>query len=263
MGRDSEGIKVYIINLLRSPHRRETMARRMAELGIDFEFFPAVDGGELDISTIEQYNRPERLRKFGADLTARELGCYLSHYRVLEHCCHAGVDHGVILEDDAVLAPDLPELLRQIAALPPDIELIRLAGARLPDRLPACSLSPGHQLTRLLGVTCTTTGYAVSSQGAIGLVKALREITMQIDCALDRYWDHGIRSYAIVPYPVLPDPNVVSDIGARVDVWKQPGMGHFRLRRRFNKMTDGLARRFVNIGIRCGNLVTRDAKAIK
>jgi GR25 family glycosyltransferase involved in LPS biosynthesis len=63
--------RIFVINLQRSPDRRRFIADRLDQLGLDREFFSAVDGATLSKADLENYDRKARLKAFGCDLQKR------------------------------------------------------------------------------------------------------------------------------------------------------------------------------------------------
>jgi glycosyl transferase, family 25 len=69
-------IKVYVINLDRSPDRLSWMSSQLAELKIDMRRVPAIDGSKLDPAVRLRWEQA-REKSFG--LGPIELACFLSH----------------------------------------------------------------------------------------------------------------------------------------------------------------------------------------
>ena len=85
-------IKGWYINLEQRSQRRLEMEQQLDALGLsaDYQRVAAIDGQTLSLSTENQ-------------LAPGEVGCWLSHYRVLQQA--DGDCHVHVLEDDAVLHP--------------------------------------------------------------------------------------------------------------------------------------------------------------
>lgn len=85
-------IKGWYINLERRSQRRLEMEQQLDALGLsaDYQRFAAIDGKSLSLPT-------------ETHLSAGEVGCWLSHFRVLQQA--DGECHVHVLEDDAVLHP--------------------------------------------------------------------------------------------------------------------------------------------------------------
>ncbi|XP_067940750.1 glycosyltransferase 25 family member-like isoform X2 [Watersipora subatra] len=96
--------EVYMINLERRPDRRTMMELALAELGIEYKYFPAVDGRQLNSSYLDElgvkqldgYLDPyhKRPMKMG------EIGCFLSHYFIWKEMEEKGYERILIFEDD-------------------------------------------------------------------------------------------------------------------------------------------------------------------
>ena len=112
--------RILVINLARSPDRRRFIGDRLGRLGLDHEFFPAVDGAALTEDDLVNYDRKARLKAFGCDLLPNELGCYLSHYRIYQKIIAESIPRALILEDDVEVSDDLPAILEALADAPAD-----------------------------------------------------------------------------------------------------------------------------------------------
>ncbi len=243
-------MEIVVINLKRSPERREFMAAQLDRLGLPFTVFEAIDGRALDPTDVAQYDRRRRLGRYGIDLTKGEIAAYLSHYTVVENARRAGAEQLCVLEDDAVLPDDFAALLGEIEALGPDRELVALTGHRTPPHIDLARLGGERRIARLLGAPCTNPAYVLSRPGMDKLAATARTILRQIDITMGRYWANGLRTYAILPYPIHVDMRFQSDVGGdRVDVWLLPGMGHWRIKRRVWKLADSVAKRAKNAAI--------------
>ena len=248
-------MKTFVINLARATDRRVHMARQFEALGAtEVEFFEAVDGRALDLDNAPLYDRQKRLDLYGIDLTPGEIGCYLSHYQVLRRIQNEGLERALVLEDDVVLHPRTFDVAERVAGLPQDYEFIRFGGAREPAHLSLGPVMDGFELRRLLNVTSEMSGYAVSRAGAARLLACGAEMVRQIDVTVDRYWESGLPIYALHPYPVNPAA-FDSTIGDRVDVWKLPGMAHWRKKTKRLKRAESIGKRVANLKIRAAHLL--------
>ena len=73
-------LPIFVINLKRSPHRRELIKASLDSIGLPFEFFDAIDGLELSDSEVAKvYDDATRIRLRGKGLSKTEVACYLSH----------------------------------------------------------------------------------------------------------------------------------------------------------------------------------------
>lgn len=241
-------LRLFVINLARSPDRRQFMSEQLLRLGLPFDVFRAVDGHTLTDGDLVAYNREKRLRSFGDDLTPTEIGCYLSHYRLYRKIVTERIPRAVVFEDDTEISDDLPAILRALENSPESWEFIRLAGLRERKGKEVAYLGHGYRAVRLRHTACGSQAYIVNQQGARKLLDYGKEITRQVDITIDRYWENGLRIMAVQPYPAWPSSRFVSTIGAqKADVWRQPGKRSLRLPILAAKRLDSVNRRIYNL----------------
>ncbi|WP_168390991.1 glycosyltransferase family 25 protein [Acinetobacter indicus] len=101
-------MQVLIINLARSTERLAFQQKQFARLGLSFQRLDAVSVDEISEEAYQRlgfgWQRP--LRKV-------EVACFLSHQKAWETVVRANAP-ALILEDDAVLASHVPQLLEDI-----------------------------------------------------------------------------------------------------------------------------------------------------
>lgn len=246
-------IPIYVINLERSPGRRANVSRQFDALGLDYRFVDAVDGKGMAVEdfTPAQYDRPARRARWGFDLRPGDIAVCLSHEKAMRAALDAGLDRVVLAEDDLSVDPDLPAVLEAVAKLPASHEFVRLYGIR---KRPVCGgrpLTDGRTIGRLLG---PTSGAQIQVLNRAGMEKALSTlipVTMPIDVAFDRYWENGLRIYAVDPWPVRESGEAPTQPPLK-DVWRAEQGRAYRRQRRMRKLGDSLKRRAFNLAIRAG-----------
>ena len=104
-------MKTYIINLPKDKERKTFQEQQFKNLGLPYEFFPAVTlddiHGEIYETHKNDWQRPLR------DV---EIACFYSHYYLWEKIAHSNAPV-LILEDDALLSQKLPIFLKNAASL--------------------------------------------------------------------------------------------------------------------------------------------------
>ena len=148
---------IFYINLDQDTDKREHMDLMLNELGIKFERYSAIKPEPKDIRSEVQYAEffskskiLEARDYFGEKFDHLDiekyqlgtLGCYLSHYKLLEHIYnnHKSLEHVIILEDDACLDAstinmtsslieeiDEWDMIRSTWSAPDKLELIKYA----------------------------------------------------------------------------------------------------------------------------------------
>ncbi|XP_016963573.1 glycosyltransferase 25 family member [Drosophila biarmipes] len=169
--------RIFMINLKRRPERRAKMEELFQELGIDAEYFEAVDGKELTAERLQEmgirflpgYEDPYHHRA----MTMGEIGCFLSHYRIWVKMVRKGLKEVLILEDDIRFEPyfrqNAVRVLNQARSVV-EYDLIYFGRKRLKEES-----EPGVTNADSLvhaGYSYWTLGYVLSLQGALKLLAA-------------------------------------------------------------------------------------------
>jgi GR25 family glycosyltransferase involved in LPS biosynthesis len=119
----------------------------------------------------------------------------------------------IILEDDAEVLPECLDVINGLAATD-DWDLVKLFnfhhGLPFKKRL----LGLNHSLVIHLTRTTSSTAYAINRRAAQKLLKSALPITEQIDHAIDRPWETGLRIRGVRPMAVtLAASSLISTIG--------------------------------------------------
>lgn len=195
-------IPVFVISLPEAKARRESMSRRLHELGIPFRFFDAIDGRGFDMDIHPSYNGRKRRRYFGKDLTGGEMGCLLSHRSIYERIVRDGISEALIFEDDVIIDDEFPVVVSALLKQRLPYELVRFLGsekvARLRQRA-VHSITGVYTLNRL----CTTPGgahaYLIRLEGARKLVRHTQKNWLPIDTLMGHVWQTGVDAYIVQP----------------------------------------------------------------
>lgn len=107
-------MKVFVVNLEQSLDRKMFMKKQLDDLGIEHEFFPAVDGRKLTPSQVAQMCDIEVVKTWAELLTPGMIGCSLSHYQVYQKMVAENIEFAFILEDDTRLSPQINKVLVEI-----------------------------------------------------------------------------------------------------------------------------------------------------
>lgn len=96
--------KIFVVNLERRPDRLHSFTNLANKIGFEFEVFPAVDGRNIDINGLIE-GRPLKIEsnefyKSIDNYFLGQLGCILSHLRLLRYCKENNIKNVLILEDD-------------------------------------------------------------------------------------------------------------------------------------------------------------------
>ena len=103
-------MKIFIINLKSKSDLRLKMMAQINALNLNAEFIDAIVGNELSDKEISDkvHNYPD------CQLTKGEIGCALSHLTIYEKMVRDNINMALILEDDAILNPDVSAVLSNL-----------------------------------------------------------------------------------------------------------------------------------------------------
>ncbi|WP_255478559.1 glycosyltransferase family 25 protein [Rufibacter sp. XAAS-G3-1] len=107
-------MKVFLINLDRSPDRLHFMKQQLDSLNLPFERISAVDGKNLDMGKLTEFADPSRVEEWKDLLTPNAIACSLSHHQIYKKMVEEDIEMALILEDDVVLDANFPFVLDQI-----------------------------------------------------------------------------------------------------------------------------------------------------
>ena len=96
-------LKIYLINLARSPDRLGYMERQLKRMGLAFERVEAVDGKDLTPDRIRELAVPQRVEEWPNLLTPSGIGCSLSHVKAYRKFIEDGGKAAIFMEDDIEL----------------------------------------------------------------------------------------------------------------------------------------------------------------
>jgi glycosyl transferase family 25 len=196
---------IYVINLDRDVERMASLAGSLKALNLPFERVSAVLGKEVPdwekLVDVELYGARNRLPM----PRPGEVGCYLSHLKAMEEFLRTDAPWCVILEDDVEVRPECVEVLAALGQKD-DWDLVKLFcfHSGLPVRKRA--LTPTHHLVVHLTRTTSSAAYAVNRRAAEILLRTMKPIAEQVDHALERPWETGLRVRGVRPLPVVLAP---------------------------------------------------------
>jgi len=242
-----------VISLPLSTQRQTKISTGLQAAGMPFSMLMGVDGRELSASELECFAPSRFMARFRREIGPAEVGCTLSHKLALETFMASNESTALILEDDAVIPPNLGEAIDLLVdCLPRDWGFLKVGGiGGVRGRL-LLETAVG-KIVETPATTVCAHAYVVSRQGASQLLRRILPIQFPYDIYLRDTHVHGARTFEVVPTLVdqedlagsriecdrLERPRS-SDLGSLVAyrVWK---LGHEIRRRAHIVKTIGLS----------------------
>ncbi|MFL7023332.1 glycosyltransferase family 25 protein [Enterovibrio norvegicus] len=201
---------VYVVSLLRSPDRRDSVSKELSDKGIEFTFFDAVDG-HLGVPAIAaDYNYAKRLWLTSGKMPSRgELGCYASHYLLWLKCISEGKPI-VVCEDDIELDVNAATIIEFALRNVEKYGFIRLEPIENGGESTLVYQEGDFSINLMKDNFGGTRAYAISPDAASRLVK--HRWSLPVDCFIGANYMHGVYSYQLSPCLVATHINEESTI---------------------------------------------------
>ena len=239
-------IPLYVINLDRSPARMASLAPRLAAIGLSFERVSAVDAQQMSAAELALLDQPSYERQHGMLPLKGELGCYLSHLKVMRLFLATSAEFAAILEDDVLPTPQLPAALSGLAACAHRWDMVKLSGIHSGTPQPVLEVAPGQWLSVMLSRCTGSSAYILNRRAAQVYLDRLLPMSLPYDHVFDQGWRLGLKVRLLSPTPCRHDngapTTIVSSHGRqRKFPWYRRGSTHaYRLKTELRRVAHGL-----------------------
>lgn len=175
-------MKAYVINLDRAPDRWDFAQTQGSRLNLDLARLAATEGAQIPEA---EYHRLCPTDPRGRRITRSELACFLSHTRAWAEIAAGTASHGVVFEDDVLLADDAAAYLAP-DWLPGDADLVKLNASKRRVKINQTALSApnGRALHRLVAPTIDASAYVISARHARELLATTTTFPRAADRAI-------------------------------------------------------------------------------
>ncbi len=230
-------IKVFVINLDRTPQRYQKITQQLQKNGLNYERFNAIDGYLLEIvddkglkfsgqdiksnpglllpNSYYTIRCPSEYIEYYSDfsilartLTAGEFGVYCSHREIWYKMVQENIPYALILEDDSVFSTNFREqFLKTISTLPSYWDFVYLYMILYTKKSVLHSVYNNPLLKKIgtKGFTAAT-AYMISLPAAKVLLDSSKKFTWPIDHVMERsIVSKEMKAYAIWPFPISPE----------------------------------------------------------
>ena len=172
-------MKLYVINLDRSPDRLDRLDKIFRKLNLDFSRIPAIDGLHLD----EKFVADVRQHQLWPDpFTRGEIACFLSHKLAIEKVAAGDDDFAAIFEDDVILSEDAVEFLKNDDWIPETADVVKIETHGKKVWLgKSIAVKNGYSVAPLKSRHIMAAGYIISKPAAKRLDAMMVQITFPFD----------------------------------------------------------------------------------
>lgn len=162
-------MRIFVISLPGAADRRAFISEQLGKVGLDFEFVDAIWGKD-HYDDRRKYDKDKALRIELRNMTPGEVGCALSHQNIYSLIEELGLPYALVMEDDAVVSPDLPEVLAALEARIQPNDLIQLERCDVYSKKGIEPLVGKYRLARptmvKYGSMCQSAGYVITREAA-------------------------------------------------------------------------------------------------
>ena len=201
-------MRIFVVSLA-GHQRRKQITKSLGALGVDFEFFDAVDGSNLTGEQKKLIDVKATLNNIPAGLNDGEYACALSHALIYKKVISERIPNALILEDDALVNDDLKRMLSARVFENSKFDLIMLCYLKAWRK--KCSLKPffeGYRSFTLWNAPFRTAGYYINLKAAKNLNRVAIPISSTADWPIGAF--KGILAACLEPQLVIhPDASII------------------------------------------------------
>ena len=196
----------YLINLKRAQERLNSCKKEFKKVELEYTLVEAVDGKQIKLPH-PNFSHFRYSALHGKKINLGELGCYLSHLKVLKKFIESEHNLALVCEDDIEFNPSINKIIEEALNCGIKFDLLRLSGGidinkekGNPFRLK--NLHDEFHLSINFGFKPGTGCYLINRKGAAEILKRLKIMSLPIDHAIDRDWLLNVKSLSVSPSPV-------------------------------------------------------------
>lgn len=242
-------LEIHVVNLARSKDRRARMDKLLAEKGLEFRYFDAIDGKAGKHPLFARHDPRLAEIRYGFQLAPGELGCFASHYLLWELCVREQRPL-LIMEDDIELTDGFRDNLEIASRKIDDYGLLRLSSHKNRNFMVREEVGTGHKIVQFAQNPSGTSCYAIAPWAAAKFLEHADIWFEPVDSHLDRYWDHGVGCYALYPFSVTH----IAPTSEQSEIWDGVGRGprssrsrKYPIESRFYRLKDNVKRKIFKI----------------
>ncbi len=196
----SEGqVLICAINMDRSPDRWQALRQQLDASGLPYLRLSAVDGRNLPESLRARIDAAHFQRANGRSSTPGDLGCYFSHVAAWSVLKDVSQPYLIVVEDDAVFAPDWTNTLQSVLSHYQSGMLLKLSFQRKGVVKEVEKIDPTHRLVRPLTHQACNAAYLIDRKAADRLSGNAYPMFLPADHYVESPWLTGVAVRTIMP----------------------------------------------------------------
>lgn len=185
----------------RDATRRQGARALLAYCGLDGELWPAIDGASLSSAALSSTVGTGLFAPaYPFPLTTAEIARFLGHRQIWAEIVRQGLDHGLVVEEEAAIEPDL--FVRALDLGRAQIDdlgyiLFQTEAPRRPARL--VDTNVGCALSLPMVSATPSPVQMIGRAAAIHLLHLTETFDRPLECLIQSHWHTGLRAGAIYP----------------------------------------------------------------
>lgn len=197
-------MKCFVINLKRAVERKRYITTQLHKLSQEFEFVEGIDWKDIDPKLLSKTSQHFKIKNSFRTLTLGQMGCNLSHRKILKGLVGSSEKMIAVLEDDVRLSNDFSKILSTLETSPHRFDIVFL-GSRFKENglINLVPLNDNFNFSLSKAREKGAWGYVITRDAAKEFLRILPEVTGPIDDALHAYFLHGLKTYTLNPQVVF------------------------------------------------------------
>lgn len=190
-------MKIYLINLKRSPERLDFMTKQLNDIGLDFHTIKAIDGGQLDKLTLTKYQQQSKNNYLHyAQLNAGEIGCALSWHKVWDRVANQAEKACIALEDDVKLHDNFKNTIEKLSKSLDENIIIDLSGKK-GFLIKATKTINGIKLIRYQTPPLKNQGQIYGKKTCQIFLNKIQHFKAPVDTLQQMLWLHNVQTWSL------------------------------------------------------------------
>ena len=203
-------MKCYVINLKRAVERKQYISKQLNQVSQNFEFVEGIDWKDYVPKYKQKTVRNFKIRNSFRSLSVGEIGCNLSHRKILKWLANSSEELITILEDDVRLSKNFSDVLQELENRPCKFDIVFLGSSFQKKQLVNISpLNDEFYFSLSKSRESGAWGYVITNEAAKKFLEIFPEVTGPIDDALHSFHVHGLKTYILNPQIVFHDEEAI------------------------------------------------------